>query len=129
MWCAIVVIAVKIAAYSLAARVISWAYGQSELSSLLVGGTRVLIGLVTGVIHVLVMHKIFHIEGPVDVGTFWLIPVRMFDWWLLVWIFYDRWLTKPVLGWKVAILGTLWSYVLDFVFGSDLGLTILMVGR
>lgn len=41
-------VGVKFVGYSLAARAISWSYGRKDLNSILVGGTRTLIGIVTG---------------------------------------------------------------------------------
>ena len=42
-----------------------------------------------------------------------LLPVRIAEWWLLIWIFYDRGLRQPAKGWRTVALGTVWSYVLD----------------
>src|SRR5258707_1290492 len=42
-----------------------------------------------------------------------LLPVRIVEWWLLIWLFYDRKLRQPAKGWRMVGLGTIWSYVLD----------------
>ena len=42
-----------------------------------------------------------------------LLPVRIAEWWLLIWLFYDRKLREPAKGWRMVGLGTIWSYVLD----------------
>jgi hypothetical protein len=121
----VVVFGVKFAAYSWAASLISRAYDRSDLSSSVVGGTRALIGVITGVIY-FVLLRYFFPDGSPGLGEFapGLIPVRLVEWWLLIWLFYDRRLTKPTLGWKVAALGTLLSFVIDFV----LSIVAIIVG-
>jgi hypothetical protein len=53
--------------------------------------------------------------GP---SGFWLylaclLPVRIAEWWFLIWLFYDRKLREPAKGWRMVGLCTVWSYVLD----------------
>ena len=42
-----------------------------------------------------------------------LLVARLFEWWVLVWLFYDRDLSSPRQDWAVVALGTVWSFVLD----------------
>jgi hypothetical protein len=42
-----------------------------------------------------------------------LIPVRLAEWWLLLWLFYDRELQQRRKGWRTVALATIWSYALD----------------
>jgi hypothetical protein len=39
--------------------------------------------------------------------------VRIAEWWLLIWLFYDRELREVAKDWRMVGLGTVWSYVLD----------------
>ena len=117
-----VFLAIKFVGYSLAAREISKAYQRTDLSSPLIGGARVLIGVVAGAAMVGIFagfEKLFPNAGIGDAGgaafLIALVPIRIFEWWLLVWLFYDhdRPLARKALGWKVVGLGTVWSFVLD----------------
>lgn len=46
-------------------------------------------------------------------GIVGLVPIRLGEWWLLVWWLFDRPLARRALGWRVALLGTVGSFVLD----------------
>lgn len=104
--------AIKVAGYSAAAVVISKAYNRHNLNPLVVGAARTAIGLVFGALVVLLLVAFL---GPAGGLLFLvgLVPVRIVEWWLLVWLFYDRPLANRRLGWKVALGGTAWSFFLD----------------
>ncbi|MCE5268458.1 MAG: hypothetical protein LLG00_11290 [Planctomycetaceae bacterium] len=114
-----VVLGVKFAGYSLAASIISRAYGRSDLSSFMVGGWRVVFGVVGiavwGIAACIGTLAQIVPRGPTGAYLLWsgLIPIRLIEWWALLWLLYDRPVARVALGWKVAILGTLWSFVLD----------------
>ena len=126
-----VVLAIKLAGYSAAAVVISKAYQRTGLSPFVVGASRCGIGLVLGGIAGLLVSGFGSIVRAL-LFLVGLVPVRMIEWWILVWLFYDRPLANRKLGWKVVCLGTVWSFVLDIP--AIIGLIIVgdfwgMVGR
>ena len=61
-----------------------------------------------------------HIEAAYGLDTFNTMPkciaglavLRLAEWWLLLWLFYDRHLSSRR-GWGVACGGTVWSFILD----------------
>src|SRR5438552_3124480 len=83
--------AVKFAGYSLAARVISQTYQRRDRKAFTVGGVRTLIGMAVGAACFGIWSCI---PGAADAGgvgyLLGLIPVRIAEWWLLLWLFYDR---------------------------------------
>lgn len=114
--------AVKLVGYTLAARFISESYGRSDISAWWVGGTRTLIGMAAGAAYFgLWMVAQSHYGRPAITAFHsfpflylaGLMPVRIAEWWLLLWIFYDRALKQRAKGWRTVMLGTAWSYVLD----------------
>ena len=112
--------AIKWAGYTLAAYPISKTYERTDLSPPLIGGARVLIGVVTGAALVGVFAGLTKLLPQVDIGDAGgaaflaaLVPIRIFEWWLLIWLFYDRRLIQKDRGWKVVCLGTVWSFILD----------------
>jgi hypothetical protein len=113
-------VAVKLAGYSLAAWAISRSYNRPDHNPLIVGGVRTLIGMATGAAYfglVLALSKSFGglVEGNLGVFLYMagLLPLRIAEWWFLLWLFYDRKLEQPAKGWRIVGLGTIWSYVLD----------------
>ena len=115
--------AIKFAGYSLAAHYISRSYGRTNLSPLRVGGTRTLIGMAAGAAYfgVWLAAQNFLAGWPSRTSNpnlsvaylAGLLPIRIAEWWLLIWIFYDREFKDRALGWRTVGLGTIWSYVLD----------------
>jgi hypothetical protein len=112
--------AIKFAGYTAAAHFLSMSYDR-DVSAWKVGAVRTLIGMAAGAAYF----------GPVGsdethgacagrhtrrVPAFYLaglLPVRIAEWWLLIWLFYDRKLRELAKGWRMVWLGTIWSYVLD----------------
>src|SRR5262249_25233650 len=88
--------AVKFVGYSVAAWVLSRSYKRPDRNPVLVGGVRTLIGMAAGAAYfgvALVLGKAF--PGLAQDYGGWLymaglLPVRMAEWWLLIWLFYDR---------------------------------------
>jgi len=112
--------AVKFAGYSVAAWAISESYKRPDRKPWIVGGARTLIGMATGAAYfglVFALSKSF--VGPMDgslsllVYPVGLLPLRIAEWWFLLWLFYDRKLEQPAKGWRIVYVGTVWSYVLD----------------
>src|SRR5882724_3099688 len=113
--------AIKFAGYSAAGHFLSQRYGRTDLSPWKVGAVRTLIGMAAGAAYFglwqLIDPRAFnpgpdsdHTSLPYLIG---LLPVRIAEWWLLIWLFYDRELRESAKGWRMVGLGTIWSYVLD----------------
>jgi hypothetical protein len=113
--------AVKFAGYTAAAHVLSIRYDGVDHAAWKVGAVRTLIGMVAGALY---LGLWLVIDGPAHFGArpmdnlsyrylAGLLPVRIGEWWLLIWLFYDRSLIDIPRGWRMVTLGTLWSYVLD----------------
>ncbi len=111
--------AVKLAGYSLAGWYLSRSYRRPDIGALRVGATRTLIGMATGALYfwLWAASGALFTRPASDTGSYLylagLLPVRLAEWWLLIWIFYDRKLAQPAKGWRNVILGTAWSYFLD----------------
>jgi len=114
--------AIKFAGYSAAGHVLSRRYGRTDLSPWKVGAVRTLIGMAAGAAYFAawcVIEPSVYRVGSGPPGYFpWLylaclLPVRIAEWWLLIWLFYDRKLREVAIGWRMVGLGTVWSYVLD----------------
>src|SRR5213075_910936 len=107
--------AVKLGGYSLAARFISRAYEKKERSAWLIGASRTAIGMAAGALNygavLLVSDLIPRAGGFLYLAG--LLPVRIGEWWLLLWLFYDRPMNQKKKDWLVVCLATLWSYLLD----------------
>lgn len=113
---------VKFAGYSLFARYISRSYGRPDIGALGVGATRTLIGMAAGAAYfgVWMLAQNSYVRPPNApfhgfpyLYLAGLLPVRIAEWWLLIWLFYDRKLKEPAKGWRTVALGTIWSYILD----------------
>jgi hypothetical protein len=111
--------AVKFVGYSAAGWVLSRAYKRPDRNPFIVGAVRTLIGMAAGAAYFALAFTLartypdiarVHGEGLYMTG---LLPVRIAEWWLLIWLFYDRRFEQPAKGWKMVALGTVWSYALD----------------
>jgi hypothetical protein len=106
--------AVKFAGYTIAARFISRSYERKGRSEYAIGGVRTLIGMAAGVAYFNLWRLIPGTAAASGFGYMGgLVPVRFGEWWLLVWIFYDRELRQARKNWCTVALATIWSYVLD----------------
>lgn len=106
---------VKFAGYSLAARILSNSYNLVGRSSLMIGGVRTLIGMAVGAAYFGTWYLIANAGGS-EAGLIYfagLLPVRIGEWWLIIWLFYDRERNQRSKDWRAVGLGTLWSYMLD----------------
>lgn len=118
-------VAVKIAGYSLAARWISRSYECTDRNPWIVGVVRTLIGMGAGALYMGLIALVSTASSrngglPFLLG---LVPMRIVEWWLLIWLFFDRPLAKPALGWKTAAWATLWSFIVDIPAIAGLFLT------
>ena len=113
--------AIKFAGYTAAAHFLSVSYNRDDLTSWKVGAVRTLIGMAAGAAYFglwYLIQRTGHAPGGIHGGfpllyLAGLLPVRIAEWWLLIWLFYDRKLREPAKGWRMVWLGTIWSYVLD----------------
>jgi len=113
--------AIKFAGYTAAAHFLSMSYKRADLASWKVGAVRTLIGMAAGAAYFglwTLVQRSGHAPGGIHGGfpllyLAGLLPVRIAEWWLLIWLFYDRKLREPAKGWRMVWLGTIWSYVLD----------------
>jgi len=105
--------AVKLAGYSFAARFMSQHY-QRPRRSFLIGSIRTLIGMAAGAAYFGLWRLIPHAEAAGGFGYLGgLLPVRIVEWWLLIWLFYDRQLQQRRKDWRTVAIATAWSYALD----------------
>jgi len=114
--------AIKFAGYTAAAHFLSKSYNRDDLASWKVGAVRTLIGMAAGAVYFFALWFLFDRTAHPPGGMFGgvptlylagLLPVRIAEWWLLIWLFYDRALSQPAKGWRMVGLCTIWSYVLD----------------
>lgn len=106
--------AVKFVGYSLAARVVSHWYERQNRNSLVVGGVRTLIGMGAGAAYFGLWRSLPDSAAAGGVGYLaGLLPVRIAEWWLLLWLFYDRKLERRSDDWRTVAVATGWSYILD----------------
>lgn len=103
--------AVKLIGYSLYALALNRAYSASR-NALAVGGTRTALGIALGASY---YYSWRAFGADTHHIAYWagLIPVRFFEWWLLIRIFYDRGFKNTSTGRRMIVTGTGWSYVLD----------------
>ena len=112
--------AFKFAGYTAAAHVLSGLYDCKDHSAWKVGAVRTLIGMAAGAAYFGLWSLVSRntpgaIQGS-GVPFFYLaglLPIRIAEWWLLIWLFYDREFRQPAKDWRAVVLGTVWSYVLD----------------
>ncbi len=115
--------AVKAAGYTGAAFYLSRAYGTvwSARRKIGIGLARTALGIAVGVTYGTAWSLLLtNPENPnetVMIALFYglLLPVRLAEWWLLLWFFFDRRLAGKGRIWKYAALGTGLSYLLDLL--------------
>ena len=109
--------AVKFAGYSAAARFLSSRY-QVSPNSLVVGASRTLLGVAAGFAAVAIASFV-QVNVPSIEWYVLLAPIRLLEWLVVIWFFYERsiWEPNAALRWKRllkwSVLGILWSGFLD----------------
>jgi hypothetical protein len=111
-------VGIKAAGYTAASVILKHGYGLRDSAKPTVwsvGLTRTAIGIAAGLLYgafwiyglrnVTDTHGIRYLSG--------LLPIRLAEWSLLIWIFFDRGLHDGARLWKYVIFGTTCSYVLD----------------
>lgn len=111
--------AIKFTGYMAAGHFLSVQYDRDH-SAWKVGAVRTLIGMAAGAAYfgLWLLVDPQHLGMGSGSGIPWLylaglVPVRIAEWWLLIWLFFDRELREVAKGWRMVGLGTIWSYVLD----------------
>jgi hypothetical protein len=116
--------AVKAAGYTAASVVLKIGYGlraAPKPSVWTLGLTRTGIGLAAGALYgglwILALNKFNTMEGEGSAVLFYLflLPIRLAEWILLIWLFLDRGLHQRARMWKYAAFGMICSYVLDAI--------------
>ena len=107
-------VGVKFAGYSAAGALLNRAAGVHRPNPLGFGLARTGIGVAAGVSYAFALSWLL-----VTSGEIWfypgLLPVRILEWLLVLWLFYQ---TAPAIWQKrmrYVTLGTVWSYALDLV--------------
>jgi hypothetical protein len=105
-------VAIKFAGYTLAGRQLNRSHGAERGSPWIFGLARTCLGVAAGVTYAIYAERIAISHS--DVGFFlWLLPVRVAEWLLILFLFFERHdLHIPRLL-KNTGLGTAWSYLLD----------------
>ena len=94
--------------------------GVTKPNVLAVGLTRTLIGVAAGALYgglwiAVLSHREVNSWSPAAAYYCGLLPVRIAEWSLLIWLFFDRGLHDRARLWKWAGIGTLCSYALDVI--------------
>jgi len=104
---------VKFLGYSGFAWMIKGKFKECRSHPLVIGGVRTLIGIGFGCAYMF-LFNLATFQG--DSGLLYymgLFPVRMVEWSLLIWLFFDRKLEDPMRLLGFAVIGVLISYLLD----------------
>ena len=114
--------AAKAVGYTAASVVLKNGYGLRESPKpgiWAVGLTRTLIGIGVGAVYGGLWYFVFSkFIGEDSVPTYYylfLLPVRLAEWSLLLWLFFDRGLHDRSRMWKYVVFGTICSYMLDAI--------------
>jgi hypothetical protein len=113
--------AVKAAGYTAASVILKNGYGlrgSSKPNVWSAGLTRTGIGIAAGLLYgSLWIFLLGKFVGDSYGGLYYifLLPVRVAEWCLLIWIFFDRGLHDRARMWKYIAFGTLCSYALDAI--------------
>jgi hypothetical protein len=109
---------IKFAGYSLAGRFLTFRYREASPNAFVVGGARTAIGIVAGLGAAAVATAV-NVEVPSVAWYLLLTPVRLMEWLLVIWFFYERSTWEPSVSrrWARALtwsaLGIVWSGLLD----------------
>lgn len=102
---------IKLAGYSLAGVYLNRQYQTSKPRPLLFGAARTAIGIGVGVAYVGAAN-LFELHRGEVIWLLLLVPVRLGEWLLAIWLFFDRARASP-LRMRLAAKGVIWSFVLD----------------
>lgn len=110
-------VAVKLVGYTAGAKLLQRAYNTPQVGAYKVGSARTVLGLVAGLAYGGVWWVATRNVTGAGPSLFWyflgLVPVRLGEWSLILWIFFDRGSANGTKRLALASLGSLWSYALD----------------
>ena len=89
--------------------------GPPQKLALAVGLTRTAIGVIAGVTYGALWIWVKPQTASFVPYFIGLLPIRLAEWLMVIWIFYDRPLVLRTLDAKAVAGGTIWSYVLDAI--------------
>jgi hypothetical protein len=104
--------AIKLAGYSGAAVYINRRERLHAPRPLVVGAARAAIGMAVGIAYAFTLSRVTVTSAE---WTFYagLIPVRLFEWLAVLWLFYRTWPGYQQQRWGYAAKGIAWSFCLD----------------
>jgi hypothetical protein len=106
--------AVKLAGYSLAGWFLNHRYQRATTHFAIVGIVRTAIGMIFGAaLGFLVLPLVSFGASSILLYIVGLIPVRLVEWWIIIYLFYDRSMQTKGKDWRYAGIGTAWSFMLD----------------
>src|SRR6516225_8921543 len=78
--------------------------------------TRLLLGLTVGLVYsglwiLATRHR--EVGRSLTLYLWLLFPIRIVEWLLILWLFFDKSLTRRIKSYLLATAGTFWSYALD----------------
>jgi hypothetical protein len=103
--------AVKLAGYTVAGRYLNSGYEAERPRPIVFGLARTALGFAVGIPFALTAAQ-FDIDSHQWLWYVCLAPLRLGEWLLAIWYFYNRVRPSPRLGWYTSA-GILWSFVLD----------------
>lgn len=106
---------IKFFGYWAAAVLLKNLYSGVEKSSAWIGATRTLLGMLAGGLFWLLIGGESGASRTDSEVIFFgtLIFLRVIEWWLLIWFFFDRKFVYVRKDWLMVVLGVIWSFVLD----------------
>jgi len=111
-------VGVKFAGYSGAAFLLKKSYSEQARSTVLIGAVRTAIGIATGISYFglwTVLGKYSHLADSTILFFLGFLPLRIGEWVLLLYLFFDRTLKQWSKDSKSVLAGTVWSYCLDAI--------------
>ena len=102
---------IKLIGYSLFGRQANKWYKKTSPHPIIFGVTRTLLGVAVGIGSLFLLSSLTSHQGALF--FVFLIPIRFFEWFLILYLFYERknYSFKRISGY--AVMGIIWSFVLD----------------
>jgi hypothetical protein len=105
-------VAIKFAGYSVAGYQLRKQYETPSVNHFAFGAARTIPGIIAGVSFASLTEDMEIARS--ELGFFlWLLPVRLLEWLLVIWLFFQYKQVHASRLVKHSFLGALWSYVLD----------------
>jgi hypothetical protein len=105
-------VAIKFAGYSLAGYQLRKWYQESSVNHFTFGAARTILGIIAGVSFAFLAEEMEIARSELDFFVY-LLPVRLLEWLLVIWVFFQHKQVQTSRLVKHSFLGTVWSYVLD----------------